>query len=459
MLGDTTPPRRRKLPVLGMTTVGLAVGAGSLGLYRGAAAVPLGPPDQPTWTTAEVRTPPPRPEAEPVTLAAAESPVTPPPVLPTLPPLPDVPAPAQGPTPKSEPTPWPPLPRPAEGPPSPAPIMPVTPAGPLLPLMPSLGVPDPVKPVETPPIPVTVAASEVAPPPRQHPQAAAVEAKPVAPPAQAVQLASPARPIVPEPADFPLPPPQPGFSVNGRPEAPPAKATPGALTSLKVEHPGEPPVTPTLQALKAAALGLALAAAPVSAADPPAVMPKSDAAKDVVADLKREFEKMREDVNTERKYRELMEDAVKGKLNKETNKTEPGLVTKFGELDARLKRLESALEKLDATKLEAAMARLEKKLNELETTTAQKPEVASKPMPGPSTGSAIVGAKATVRIVNEYPVPISMMVNGSSHRVEPSASKSVDVPAGAYTYELLHAGSQATTATIKENDSVTLRIK
>ena len=454
MHGDTTP-RRRKLPVLGMTTVGLAVGAGSLGLYRGAAAVPLGPPDQPTWTTAEVRTPPPRPDAEPVTPAAAETPIAPP-VMPTLPPLPEVPAPAQ----KSEPTPWPPLPRAAEALPSPAPVMPVTPAGPLLPLMPSLGVPDPIKPVEVPPIRVTVAAPEVAPPPRQHPQPPAVEATPVAPPAQPVQLASPVRPIAPEPPDFPLPPSRPGFTVNGIPESPPVRATPGALTSLSLEHPGEIPVTPTLQALKAAALGLALAAAPVSAADPPAKMPPAaETPKDVVADLRREFEKMREDVQTERKFRELMEDTVKGKLNKETNKTEPGLLTKFDELDARLKRLEEALKKVDVSKFEETIARLEKKLDAATSTTVQKPESAPKSMPGPSAGAAIVGAKATVRIVNEYAVPISMMVNGNSHRVEPSASKSVDVPAGAYTYELLHAGSQATTATIKENDSVTLRIR
>ena len=49
MTDETTPTRRRKLPVLGITTVGLAVGAGSLGLYRGATAVPNGSPnDQPT---------------------------------------------------------------------------------------------------------------------------------------------------------------------------------------------------------------------------------------------------------------------------------------------------------------------------------------------------------------------------------------------------------------------------
>ncbi len=473
MHGDTTP-RRRKLPMLGMTTVGLAVGAGSLGLYRGAAAVPLGPPDQPTWTTAEVRTPAPRPPAEPVTqAAAAEVPVTPLPLLPMLPPLESA-APAKPP----EPTPWPPS-RPVEGLPSPAPVMPVSPAGPLLPMMPSLGVPDIVKSIEVAPIPATIADAEVAPPPRQLPKVPALEAKPVAPPAQPAQLAPQVRPIAPVMPEFLLSGPQAGFNVKSSPEVAPLKAAPGALTSLKVEPPGEAAVIPTRQALKSAALGVALAVSPVTpltAAEPPASAPKTDAAKvdapkdDVLGDLKRQVEKLRQNADLEKTFRELTDDAVKGKLNKESGKTEPGLVSKFDELDARLKRMEKALEKFDVSKFEEAVARLEKKLDAASnSTTTQKPDAVAKAdptpkaMPGPATppatAPAILGPKATIRIVNEYPVPISMMVNGSSHRIEPNASKSVEVQAGSYTYELLHAGSQATTAAIKENDSVTLRIK
>jgi len=456
MLGDTTPPRRRKLPVLGMTTVGLAVGAGSLGLYRGAPAVPLGPPDQPTWTTAEVRNPAPPPPS--LTAVAAEGPAVPPPAVPTLPNLPLFPDPV---------TPAKAGPPPVELPALPAPVMPVTPAGPLLPAMPSLGVPDLVKPIEIAPVPR--AEAEVAPTPRPHPEAPAATS-PVAPFTQPVQIAPPAGPIGPAPIDYPLPPSQPGFKFNGSPEVAPGRVTTGALTSLDREHPGETPVIPTRQALKSAALGVALAVTPVTAAEPPATMPKSDAPKtepakdDPLAELKKQVDALRKDTNLEKDFRKLTDDAVMGKLNKETNKTEPGLVTKFDELDARLKKLEKSLEKLDVSKFEEAVARLEKKLDAANNSTiAQKPDAAAKPMPGPAAttppGPAILGPKATVRIVNEYPVPISMMVNGSSHRVEPSASKYVDVPAGSYTYELLHSGSQATTATIKENDSVTLRIK
>ena len=457
MLGDTTAPRRRKLPVLGMTTVGLAVGAGSLGLYRGTAAVPVGPPDQPTWTTAEVRSPAPPPPDEQIVQVAAQEPAPPLPVVPVLPALPSLPTIPSAKSP--EPTQWPPLPRPVDV--LPAPVTPILPVLPVVPAMPVPAIPDIVKAVEVAPTPVKVIEAERAPLPRQYSEPVAVEVKPLTPVAQPVQLAPPVQPIAPAPPDFHLPQSQPGFNVNSTPVVPSVKTAPGTLTSLSTEHPGETAVIPSYQALKAAALGMALAAAPVSAAETPNKIPAADATKDaakedVVGDLKKLVEKLRQDVELEKKFREVTDDTVKGKLNKESGKTEPGLVTKFDELDARMKRLEEALKKVDVSKFEEAIARLEAKLTDMsKTTTTQKPDASPKAMPGP----ALFVSKATVRIVNEYPVPISMMVNGTSHRVEPSSSKSVEIPSGTYSYELLHAGSQATTATIKENDSVTLRIK
>ena len=464
MLGDTTAPRRRKLPVLGMTTVGLAVGAGSLGLYRGTAAVPVGPPDQPTWTTAEVRSPAPPPPDEQIVQVASQEPALPLPVVPVLPALPSLPTIPSGKSP--EPTQWPPLSRPVDV--LPAPVTPILPVLPAVPAMPVPAIPDFVKAVEVAPIPVKAIEAELAPLPRQYSEPVVVEVKPLAPVAQPVQLAPPVRPIAPGLPDYHLPPSQPGFNVNSTPVVPSVKAVPGTLTSLSTEHPGETAVIPSFQALKAAALGMALAAAPVHAAETPSKIPAADATKeaakeDVVGDLKKLVEKLRQDVELEKKFRELTDDTVKGKLNKESGKTEPGLVTKFDELDARMKRLEEALKKVDVSKFEETIARLETKLNDMNKTTTtqtQKPDATAKPMPGPVAGGpALFVSKATVRIVNEYPVPISMMINGTSHRVEPSSSKTVEIPSGTYSYELLNAGSQATTATIKENDSVTLRIK
>ena len=67
--------------------------------------------------------------------------------------------------------------------------------------------------------------------------------------------------------------------------------------------------------------------------------------------------------------------------------------------------------------------------------------------------------KGTVRVVNEYPVQISIVVNGTSYRVAPSKTLDIDVPAGDFTYQLLEAGAASTKSVIREKETVTLRIK
>jgi hypothetical protein len=87
------------------------------------------------------------------------------------------------------------------------------------------------------------------------------------------------------------------------------------------------------------------------------------------------------------------------------------------------------------------------------------------PMPG-ATGSpapavpAVTGT-GTVRVVNEYPVEITMVVNGRSYRVAPNATQDISTPAGDFSYQLL-SGSTAlapTRSTIRDREVVTLRIK
>ena len=517
MADDTTQPRRRKLPVLGMTTVGLAVGAGSLGLYRGATAEQTPPaPDHLTWTTA-VRPAAPAERDQPlppaVIAASFEEPAVPViPVLPVLPPVGEAPAlpvlpviPAMPVQPAV-----PALPALPELPPAPvaptvvmpaAPSAPAVPAGvamPLLPQLPSAGespaapspkVPDPVMPAdEAKQWPRLPEASEVLPPPREvapvpdRPMPAlpvtprAVElpppqiVKPVAPPAQPVQIPAatlPVAPIVPARPELRLPPSQPSFTVNSEPVGEPTRQAPGVLSSLKTEPPGEDAVKLPLQTLKSAALGVALAAAPLSAAEPPPdkIAPiKADPSKgDPVADLKAEVQKLRDDAALERKFRLAVEDIVNGTRDNESGKSVPGLASKFADLDKRLTQIEERLAKFDPAKFQATLDRLDAKLTELgkSATTAMKPakpadEAAPKPMPGPKV--AVTG-KASVRIVNEFPVPISLKVNGESHRLEPNASELVEVPAGDYTYELLNTGTPVVTRTLKESQSETLRIK
>jgi hypothetical protein len=79
--------------------------------------------------------------------------------------------------------------------------------------------------------------------------------------------------------------------------------------------------------------------------------------------------------------------------------------------------------------------------------------------PTPSATAPLTGPKGVVRIVNEYPVEISLLVNGKSYRVAPSESRSIDVPSGSYTYELLQSGAAATTSPIRDGETVTLRIR
>ncbi len=96
--------------------------------------------------------------------------------------------------------------------------------------------------------------------------------------------------------------------------------------------------------------------------------------------------------------------------------------------------------------LKDKIASLEKQVSDLKSTTALKPSVP-------------VTNKGTVRVVNEYPVPVSIIVNEKSYRVEPSTTLNVDIPTGDFTYQLLQSGAPPTKSIIKEKEVVTLRVK
>ena len=120
--------------------------------------------------------------------------------------------------------------------------------------------------------------------------------------------------------------------------------------------------------------------------------------------------------------------------------------------------------------LKDKMAALEKQLadvrNDLKSTSLRPPAGTvpgvPNPMPGGTTPApAPAAAQGTVRIVNEYPVEITMVVNSRSHRVAPNATVDVPVPVGDFSYQLL-SGSTAlapTRSTIRASEVVTLRIK
>ena len=93
---------------------------------------------------------------------------------------------------------------------------------------------------------------------------------------------------------------------------------------------------------------------------------------------------------------------------------------------------------------------LELQLNALKQSTSLKPSIVD-PMAG----------KGTVRVVNEYAVEISIVVNSTSYRVAPNTKLDITVPAGDFSYQLLNSGLAATPvkSTIEEKKFVTLRIK
>jgi hypothetical protein len=87
-----------------------------------------------------------------------------------------------------------------------------------------------------------------------------------------------------------------------------------------------------------------------------------------------------------------------------------------------------------------------------QATTSLKPTTVI-PVPDIKTG------RGTVRIVNEYPIQISMVVNGTSYQVPPTKAVDVEVTAGDFSYQLIQSGTAVTHSFIKDKEMVTLRIK
>jgi hypothetical protein len=104
-------------------------------------------------------------------------------------------------------------------------------------------------------------------------------------------------------------------------------------------------------------------------------------------------------------------------------------------------------------RLKDKIAALEKQLND--KTTALRPSTGGTPAV-----DALAG-KGTVRVVNDYPVEITIVVNERSHRIAPNTKLDIPVPVGDFSYQLLSAGSNLTPvkSVIKEKEVVTLRIK
>jgi len=187
------------------------------------------------------------------------------------------------------------------------------------------------------------------------------------------------------------------------------------------------------QILLSSLFGAALAATPVQAVEP--MKPTDPPKPSDLEVLKPQIDDMKKDVKSLQEFRKNIEDEIFGKGDGKTT-TNAGLIKKMSDLEEKLKSIEATMKRID------------------EKLTAMAKSSTSGFGPAPA-----VVSKSTVRIVNDYPVDMSLMINGKSHRLSPGEVKMVDVTPGSYTYELLSAGAQETKSAIKEGETVTLRIR
>ena len=214
--------------------------------------------------------------------------------------------------------------------------------------------------------------------------------------------------------------------------------------------------------LLSAAFGLALAASPTSpvfadnapGSGTPTPTPVATTNTDVDA-LKKQVEDLKRDLKDLKEFHQNTEAFLYGK-NDGPSKTD-GVMRRLASLEEKMKAVQDLLIKLDDKLTQATRVAGSSPLNNgnlTPNTGTSTPDI-PKPMAAPG----ITGAKGTIRIVNEYPTEVSLLLNGKAYRVESNEVKSIEIPAGNYSYELLQSGAQAVSSSIKDSESVTLRIR
>jgi hypothetical protein len=118
--------------------------------------------------------------------------------------------------------------------------------------------------------------------------------------------------------------------------------------------------------------------------------------------------------------------------------TKGGVVEQLKDLQNRLQAIEQSLDKLKN-----------------QTSTSLRQGNPALP-PNPIVETKPTG---TVRVINQYPVPISMVINNVPHKIEPNKTLDVPVYVGEFTYQLVESGAAPTKSHIKDGETVTLRIK
>jgi hypothetical protein len=193
----------------------------------------------------------------------------------------------------------------------------------------------------------------------------------------------------------------------------------------------------------AAVLGGALAMPAGKAAEPQSKDPPAQTTDAKLSDIQRDLRRLTEMLDGKR-------DETGARLP-----SDPGLLQQVRDLKDKVAALERQMTDLKTTSLRPPAGTAPG----ANTTVPGIPN--PMPAPGANPNPAPAAQQGTVRVVNEYPVEITMVVNGRSHRIAPGATLDVPIPAGDFSYQLL-SGSTAlapTRSTIRQNEVVTLRIK
>ncbi|CAN5440651.1 hypothetical protein BH11PLA2_BH11PLA2_24320 [soil metagenome] len=155
---------------------------------------------------------------------------------------------------------------------------------------------------------------------------------------------------------------------------------------------------------------------------------------------------VKDEIDTLRKDVQLLSAFLHESIDGKTVKgiTSDGVVARLKKMDDNLESLTKKVQSLD------------KKMNETRTTAASP--VTPNAMPSTAV-TPLPAIRGTVRVVNEYPVEIAIVINGTQHRIDSGTRLDVPVPAGMFKYQLLVSGGELTDRSIKENEIVTLTIR
>jgi len=220
----------------------------------------------------------------------------------------------------------------------------------------------------------------------------------------------------------------------------PVPAVPSGTNPVVPHHRDDTMMNLTTTAAAAVLGGALLAAEKASSAPvfaPAAAIPVPGAIQ-LKGDEKSDVEKLKTDLAAANEKIKKLEEQVKTLTDLLTGKRSVGELvdpTAPGAVE-EVKRLKDKI------------ASMQNEINSLKSQTVLRPAAVPEVKP-----------KGVVRIVNEYPVEISMVVNERSYKVAPGTKLDVDIPAGDFSYHLLQAAAPPTKSVIKDKETVTLRIK